>query len=240
MMWAIVLAAGRSRRMGAPKVLLPFGRDTGQGAGQDIGQGIGQETRGDTGQDIRQAIGQGTVIGRIVDQISKSRVDGIIVVVGAERERIAEALRGRDVKIVENSDPDGDMLSSIRCGLRALPDGCEAVLVALGDQPRIAAETIDAMVHAYEMCRAQDAGSASDAHRMEIVVPVHRGGRGHPVLFAARYSSEILERHDGTGLRGLLGAHPEDVLELEVPDPTVLCDMDSPEDYRREMEASEG
>jgi molybdenum cofactor cytidylyltransferase len=193
MNWAIILAAGLSRRMGAPKVLLPMGGSP--------------------------------VILRIVDVISRSRVDGILVVVGRERDRIAEALRGREVRIVENPDPEGDMLSSVRCGLRALPEGCESVLVVLGDQPRIAPETIDALIDAHR------------AHRKDIVVPVRGGTRGHPLLFAARFGPEILERFDGVGLRGLLAAHPEELLEVEVSDPSVLCDMDDPEDYRRELDA---
>ena len=210
--------------MGAQKVLLPIGggtvADAGKGAGADEGAGPDRGTTAGR-----------TVIERIARELARSAIDRILVVVGHEAERVEEALRmsvGREVTLVRNPDPDGDMLSSVRCGLRALPGGCEAVLVALGDQPRISAETIDALIDAY------------GAHRKGIVVPAHRGKRGHPVLFAASYSTEILERYDGTGLRGLLAAHPEDVLELEVPDPSVLCDMDSPEDYRREREASEG
>jgi len=75
---------------------------------------------------------------------------------------------------------------------------------------------------------------AFEASGMGIVVPVHRGERGHPLLLSVRYRAEILERHDAVGLRGLLAAHPEDVLELEVADPAVLSDMDEPDDYRRE------
>jgi CTP:molybdopterin cytidylyltransferase MocA len=37
------------------------------------------------------------------------------------------------------------------------------------------------------------------------------------------------------GLRGLLQAHPEEVLEFEASTAAVLCDMDSPGDYRREL-----
>jgi hypothetical protein len=56
-------------------------------------------------------------------------------------------LAGRAVRIVLNPDyRQGDMLSSIRCGLRAIPENCEAVLVALGDQPGITAELVDRVI----------------------------------------------------------------------------------------------
>ncbi|NQU21300.1 MAG: molybdopterin-dependent oxidoreductase [Candidatus Nealsonbacteria bacterium] len=47
------------------------------------------------------------------------------------------------------------------------------------------------------------------------------------------YRREILTRHDGRGLRGLLEAHPQDVFELEAAAPGILEDVDLPEDYRR-------
>ena len=192
MICAIILAAGRSRRMGVQKLLLPF-------AGK-------------------------TVIGHIVDEVLRSPVDRTIVVVGRDADRIAEALAGRRVTLVSNPDPEGEMLSSVRCGLAALPPECEAVLVLLGDQPGIAAETIRWMIDAL---RTGGRG---------IVVPVHGGKGGHPVLFSVRYREEILTHYDDVGLRGLRQAHPEDVLELPAADPSVLSDMDLPEDYRRELE----
>ncbi len=193
---AIVLAAGRSRRMGAPKVLLPFG--------------------------------PGTVIAHIADRIAASSVDRIVVVVGPEGDRVADALRGRPASIVVNPDPEKAMLSSVRCGLRALPEGCDAVLVALGDQPAVEAALIDRLI-------AARAGSGKG-----IAVPVHGGRRGHPLLFAASYGPEVLERYEDTGLRGLLAAHPDDIVEVPASDAAVLSDMDTPEDYRRELDRRRG
>jgi len=197
---AIVLAAGRSARMGTQKVLLPLG-----GA---------------------------PVIALIVDRLGRASIDRILVVIGHDSDRVVEALRGRPVTIVVNPDPGAGMLSSVRCGLRALPPGCEAVLVVLGDQPRISPEVVDAML------RAHEEESAGAAVKKGIVVPIHGGRRGHPILFSARYRDEVLERFDGVGLRGLLAAHPDEVLELEVADASVLSDMDTPEDYRREIAGS--
>jgi molybdenum cofactor cytidylyltransferase len=114
------------------------------------------------------------------------------------------------------------MLSSVRCGLRALPAMCEAILVALGDQPAVTAGLVDALVEGFR------------AGRHRIVVPVHGGRRGHPLLFSADYRPEILTQYDDQGLRGLLGAHPDEVFELPVSTAAVLSDVDYPEDYQRE------
>ena len=70
-----------------------------------------------------------------------------------------------------------------------------------------------------------------------IIVPVCGGRRGHPLLLAARWREEVLSRHDGLGLRGLLAVHPEQVREVAVTSASVLADMDSPEDYERLRDA---
>ncbi len=165
-----------------------------------------------------------TVIGHIVDELLHSNVDEVYVAVGHHADQIARALSERNVRLVLNPDyQQTEMLASIRCGLRALPPACEAVLVALGDQPAITAELVNAMLRAF-------ATSGKG-----IVVPMHAGERGHPLLFARRYCEEVLIDYDTVGLRGVLMAHPEDVLEFDVPSSAVLSDMDSPDDYRREL-----
>ena len=114
------------------------------------------------------------------------------------------------------------MLSSVRCGLRVMPEDCDAVLVVLGDQPGITADVIVALVQAYF-----ESGCG-------IAIPTHNGRRGHPLMFAMHYRDEILNNYDDIGLHGLLHAHPQDVCEIEFPTTNVIDDMDLPEDYDRE------
>jgi molybdenum cofactor cytidylyltransferase len=173
-------------------------------------------------QKLLLPFGGGTVIGYIVDQLLGSALDEVVVVVGHDGERVAEALASRAVRVVTNPDYASGMLSTVRCGLRALAP-CDGVLVALGDQPAITSALVDELVGAFAR-----AGKG-------ILVPLHDGMRGHPPLFAARYQDELLTRYDDVGLRGLLTAHPEDVLELSVPTDAVLSDMDYPEDYQQEL-----
>jgi molybdenum cofactor cytidylyltransferase len=185
---AIVLAAGKSRRMGRQKLLLPIG-------------GV-------------------PTIARVVDALLASPIDQVSIVVGADRAAIAAALEGREVQFVVNEEPDSDMLDSIRCGLAAVPNNCDAVLVALGDQPHLEAEIITKLLSAF--------GKASS-----IVVPTFEGRRGHPIVFSTSHLAEIMTHYDGVGLRGLLAAHPDETHEVEVTSSSVLEDMDEPHDYDR-------
>ena len=194
MICAVVLAAGRSRRMGpgVQKLLLPF-------AGS-------------------------TVIGHVVGQVLAAPVERAIVVTGRDgRVAAAASAAGPGVTVVVNEKVDDDMLGSARCGLRALPAGCDAVLLVPGDQPSITACLVRRVIGAY----------AARGHG--IVVPAYKGRRGHPLLFATGYAPEVLGGYDGVGVRGLLRSHPDDVFELDVPDPGVVDDVDLPGDYDREV-----
>ena len=189
MICALVLAAGRSRRMGTQKLLLPF--------------------RG-------QAL-----IAHVVDELLRSPVDHVFVVVGKQGRPILEAIAGRRVHAVTNTHDDDEMLRSVRCGLIAMPEESAAAIVALGDQPSITADVVAEMIRSFHTTGRR------------IVVPTCEGKRGHPLLFSMHYRDEILTRHDGRGLCGLLQAHPQDVFELEVATAAILEDIDLPEDYRR-------
>ena len=164
------------------------------------------------------------VIGHIADQILASRVEDVCVVLGHQADLVRQALGGRPLHFAINPDYErSDMLASIRRGLAALPEHCRTILIALGDQPSITAELINAM-HV-----------AMATTGRGIIVPIHGQRRGHPLLIDARFRAEILVSYDQVGLRGLLAARPDDVFELPVQAPAVLCDIDYPKDYEREL-----
>lgn len=163
-----------------------------------------------------------TLIGKVVGEVLASAVDHVVVVVSQDEADVKRELAKQPVVVATNPDPAGEMLSSVRCGLRALPQGCAAAMVVLGDQPGMNSALVRELIRKY-----RESGG--------IVVPAHQGRRGHPTLFSASYFDEVLTHYDGVGLHGLLKAHPEDVHELEIADPGALDDVDHPDDYRREL-----
>ena len=187
MIWAVILAAGGSRRMGTQKMLLPFG--------------------------------DGTIVERVVRAALDASLQGIVVVLGADEARVREKLAPYPVTFAVNADWQRGMLSSVQTGFEALPEKAAAVVVMLGDQPFVKAETVDELV----------------AHHREtrkgIVLPVHGGRRGHPVLIDKKYGAEIAALGPEGTLREVVHAHAADVLEVEIDDPDILRDIDTPEDY---------
>jgi molybdenum cofactor cytidylyltransferase len=175
-------------------------------------------------QKLLLPFGGKTVISHIIDQLLASTVDEVHVVVGHQAERISAELSGLAITIVKNPNYKSGMLSSVRRGLRNLPENCRAVMVVLGDQPSITTGLIDKMLQSFATTEKS------------ILVPLHKGKRGHPILFSSHYRDEIMTQYSDVGLRGLLHSHPDDVFEFDVSTASVLFDMDYPEDYQRELD----
>jgi len=185
----LVLAAGRSRRMGSAKLTLPW-------------------------RDGR------TVVEAVVAALRDGGVGRIRVVVGGDRRAVEQALAGSNVEFVENPRfADDEMLGSIQVGLRAMGDDPTAALLTPGDLPAIRPATVRALIDAW--------GESGDA----ICVPVCEGRRGHPVLLPRRAWPEVLALASGESLRSYLRLHAAELRPVEVPDPGIHADIDSPADY---------
>lgn len=164
-----------------------------------------------------------TVIEHIVSQVLASEVAQTIVVTGHDVQAVEAALLGKPVTFVENRRYKDGMLTSIRAGLQAVTPAAEGFMVVLGDQPSIDAPTINQLIAGF---RAVEKG---------IVVPLYEDDTGHPIIISMSYRDDVMTKFDDTGLRGLIYGHPEYVHRLPVEAPGVLRDMDTPEDYEREL-----
>lgn len=163
-----------------------------------------------------------SVVEAVVSRAISARLSETVVVTGYQGEAVTRALDGLPVQIVDNPHyRQGEMLSSLQAGLRALPDTIAACLVMLGDQPAISARTIGQVLAAY----AERKG--------DIVRPVFQGQAGHPILIDRRFWPELLELSTGMP-RDVIRRHPDDLALADVDTDSILSDIDTPEQYQRE------
>lgn len=189
---AVVLAAGLSRRMGQPKVLLPWGHGK-------------------------------TVIEHILDQLMLARVPHIHVITGHRAGEVRKLAVEAGAEATHNEDyVDGEMLSSLKAGLRAMPAHISAALIVLGDQPRMQPKVVAQILTAY----AEGAG--------DIVAPSFQLRRGHPILIDRRYWAEILALPAGGAPRDVIDRYQERIAYITVDTDSVLRDIDTPEAYLQE------
>jgi CTP:molybdopterin cytidylyltransferase MocA len=144
----------------------------------------------------------------------------ILVVTGHAAQEIATAISEYDVQIVHNADyATGGMLSSVQTGVRALPPDISAFLIVLGDQPMVRPATFQTLLATWAQTNAP------------LAAPTYEGQRGHPVLFSAACAAEILALPPEATPREVVARHAAQRLEVSVPDPAILADVDTPEDY---------
>lgn len=141
----------------------------------------------------------------------------VVVVLGAHSAAVGTALGGLDLHRVDNPDHAAGLSTSLRAGLAAMPDEIDAVVVLLGDMPRITVAHLDGLIAAY-----RDADIRPGA-----VVPMSAGRRGNPVLLDLRKLAGPLGALSGDRGAGPLLAGRDDVIEVEM-DEAVAFDVDTP------------
>ena len=164
-----------------------------------------------------------TIIETVIGNASLFLQKNIIVVVGSDKERIVKKIGTYDIQIVFNENYKSGMLTSVLKGLNAIPKSAEALMIFLGDQPQLPIEIVKEVAKAYM--------NSSKG----IVIPVFLGKRGHPLLIAAKYFTKIKKLDHSKGLRSLAEKYAEDVLEVECTFPEILRDIDTPEEYKLEI-----
>jgi molybdenum cofactor cytidylyltransferase len=194
----IVLAAGRSTRMGRSKQLLPWGGTT--------------------------------MVGEVVRRLQASPVSQVVVVTGDAREAVEAAAweaalpDGPPLSFAHNPDFAGsEMARSLQAALRALPANCLAVVVALGDQPRVDPALVERLIARWRETQAQ------------VAAPYYKNRRGHPLLFDRAAWPKLLVLPASANPRQALEGLPTPA-RVETEDANVLSDVDTPEAYARAVE----
>ena len=157
------------------------------------------------------------LLAHVLDALRAVPLQEIVVVTRHER----AVPRAADLHLVVNPAPEDGLSSSLRLGLAGVDElakpPADAVLVALGDQPRIDPEVIRALIAA-----------ARTSDRPVLVPAYDRDGSPNPVLLL-RAAFVLGEEASGDrGLGPVLAAHPEVVHAVQVHGANP--DVDTPAD----------
>lgn len=157
---------------------------------------------------------------RVIETLSASPLQEIVVVVGHEHEQLEPLLDGLDVRRTINANYQTGQMSSVHAGLAALRSVCDGVMVCLGDQPLLTSEDVVRLIEAFG-----DIGTRS------ILVPTYRRRRGNPVIVSYAHRAQILSGGRQLGCRHLIDRNPGLVATLEMDTDHVIVDLDTQEDY---------
>lgn len=187
----IILAAGLSSRMGQFKLLLNWLDDK-------------------------------PILVHIVEKVLALSPATVIVVTGHRADDVRQALSGYDVTFAHNADyADGEILSSMKVGLRAMPDDVRAAMVVPADLPRIPVTIMQDVIAAHEA--------------ETIIAPRYEGQRGHPVLLDRYFWQAFLDLPADGMPRDVLQANKDRLHLIDVNDDGILADVDTPQAYQAEL-----
>ena len=148
------------------------------------------------------------ILHHVLDGLAALGLDEILVVARAPLE---------GVNHIVNPQPDKGMGHSLAMGIAALKP-CDATFVVLADMPLV----VPALY--------REMATALPGH--DIVVPIHNGQNGHPVLFASTCFDDLRRLSGDHGARDLLRSAHYRVHRIEAG-AFILTDIDTPDDLAR-------
>jgi molybdenum cofactor cytidylyltransferase len=143
----------------------------------------------------------------------------VVAVVRPGAPELALALRGAGVEVTV-CDRAGEGMGVTLAHALGVAGAADGWVVALADMPFIRPDTIRRVAAAI-------AGGAA------IAAPAYRESRGHPVGFGAAFGSALRSLEGDAGAREIVSANAPALVRIEVEDPGVLRDIDTPADLSR-------
>lgn len=164
-----------------------------------------------------------TLLARTIRVVREAGADPVLVVLGANRKSIADAVDLRAVQVVANADWEQGIASSIRAGIESLlhlKSDAKGAMILVCDQPKLTADHLKLLIDRFE-----------EAKEPSIASSRYAGITGIPAIFPASQFARLLELKGDTGARFLL-RNPECPM-LSVDFAGGEADIDTPEDFAR-------
>jgi molybdenum cofactor cytidylyltransferase len=161
--------------------------------------------------------GDGTLLGHVVGVARECRFEQTIVAIGGHADEVRATVDLSGTEVVVNEDYGEGCSSSIAAALAVLDRRCDLLVLMLGDQPGVTADTVTAL-------RAGVGDAPLAACRYD-------DGRGHPLAFARDTFGALAGLHGDKGVWRLLDQRAAEAAEAPIAGPVPL-DVDTPEDYR--------
>jgi len=158
----------------------------------------------------------GTLLGHVVGVARECELDQLVVAIGGAADEVRSQVELTGAEVVVNDAYGAGCSSSIAAALAVVDPRCDVLVLMLGDQPGVTADTVGALL-----------AGRGDA---ELAVCAYDDGRGHPIAFACSMFGALANLHGDKGVWRLLDQGGDDVVEVPITG-TVPLDVDTPEDY---------
>ena len=150
--------------------------------------------------------------------------DLVIVVAGANAPNLRATTDACAAFLVINPHPEHGQFSSLRFGVQeVLNRGRDAAIITLVDRPAPKFETARFLQQVY----------LDSPREIWAVVPEYDGRHGHPFVAGREMLEAFLRAPSDSTARDIEHANQQHIRYVEVADPLVVWNVDTPEDYQR-------
>ena len=158
------------------------------------------------------------LIKRSVQNILASSINELIVVLGHQREIVKKLIdKNEKIKFIFNKEYESGMAASIKTGLNNLSEKTEAFFICLGDMPMVNRGVYNQLI--------------KSRNSKEIIVPVHKGQQGNPVLFSKTMKEKIMVITGDVGAKKILELNKDKILNLKINDQSVTKSFNTQDDF---------
>jgi molybdenum cofactor cytidylyltransferase len=151
----------------------------------------------------------------------RADIGPVIVVLGARASTLREQLDQPDLLLIENTNWEEGMASSIRCGITELirtDPACDAAILMVCDQPYVTASLLNELI-----ARQKETGKL-------IITSNYGENIGPPALFHQHVFPELLQLKGDAGARNVVQQHKSEMATVLFPGGIV--DIDTADDYK--------
>lgn len=163
-------------------------------------------------------IGNTTFIKRLILQMRTVGVEKIVVVTGHCHAKLTEHLKDENIITVYNENyKNSQMLESVKLGISYLADDVNKILLSPVD---VVMSPLWIFNHIMKT-------------EGDFIRPIYGGEPGHPVVLNQSVFETVLNYQGDRGLRGAIESSDFEIIDVEVDEPNILLDADTPEDYQK-------
>jgi molybdenum cofactor cytidylyltransferase len=166
------------------------------------------------------AFGPKTIIETCIDNLRGGGVEAVVVVLGQgpHADKLKLHLMNAGVVFATNTDPESQMSASIASGVRALPEGIQAVIINPADHAAVPSGVVATLISEWKL-------------GARMVIPTWNDRGGHPVLVDISFRDELLSLNPNGGLKTFFTERQDQVKRVAVKSNYIARDMDTWDDY---------
>lgn len=182
----------------------------------------GNSTRMGKDNKLLRNIGDAPLIRNTAIEMLKSDLDSCSIVLGYQSDKVADVIKDLNVNLILNPLWKEGQASSLRAAINTLDSTYSDLLIMLGDLPGIKSIHINSIIEEHLL---------TDNRKSKITIPSFKGQKGNPVIWGRSFIDDLSNLEGDVGGRTLFSEHPAAINILEMEDPWVVKDTDTPEDF---------